>query len=139
MQNLINLLNNLQITLNLSTKDEIYLIIIFILITIIIFQFVLLEKIRRSPKPQKLEIQLEEERKKRQKIQEKFRAIFHQTFEFIGLLDLEGNLLEANATALNIVGVKAETVIGKPFWETPWWSHSSQVQTQFVPLVFVHP
>ena len=54
----------------------------------------------------------------------RYRAIFDQTFQFTGLLDVEGTLLEANRTALDFVGVGAEDVIGKPFWETPWWTHS---------------
>jgi len=58
----------------------------------------------------------------------RYRAIFDQTFQFTGLLDVEGTLLEANRTALNFVGVGAEEVIGKPFWETPWWTHSPPLQ-----------
>ena len=60
----------------------------------------------------------------------KFRAIFNSTFQFIGLLDPDGILLEANQTALDFCGHAAEDVIGKPFWETPWWSMSSRVKDQ---------
>jgi PAS domain S-box-containing protein len=58
----------------------------------------------------------------------RYQAIFDQTFQFTGLLDVEGTLLEANRTALNFVGVGAGDVIGKPFWETPWWTHSPPLQ-----------
>jgi PAS domain S-box-containing protein len=58
----------------------------------------------------------------------RFRAIFDQTFQFIGLLDISGTLLEANQTALAFAGLRSEDVIGKPFWETPWWSHSPPLQ-----------
>ena len=58
----------------------------------------------------------------------RYRAIFDQTFQFIGLLDVNGTLLEANQTALSFAGVRAEDVIGKPFWETPWWTHSPALQ-----------
>src|SRR5688572_21295471 len=58
----------------------------------------------------------------------RYHAIFDQTFQFIGLLDVEGTLLDANRTALNFVGVGAGDVIGKPFWETPWWTHSPPLQ-----------
>ena len=58
----------------------------------------------------------------------RFRAIFDQTFQFIGLLDVEGTLLEANQTALDFAGLRPQDVIGKPFWETPWWSHSPALQ-----------
>jgi len=58
----------------------------------------------------------------------RFRAIFDQTFQFIGLLDVSGTLLEANQTALTFAGARSEDVIGKPFWETPWWTHSPPLQ-----------
>jgi PAS domain S-box-containing protein len=58
----------------------------------------------------------------------RFRAIFDQTFQFIGLLDVDGTLLEANQTALSFAGLRPEAVIGKPFWETPWWTHSPPLQ-----------
>ncbi|MDJ0510561.1 MAG: PAS domain S-box protein, partial [Crocosphaera sp.] len=67
---------------------------------------------------------------KQQELEKSFLKIFNHTFQFIGLLDLEGNLLAANATALNLVGVKEEDVLGKPFWETAWWNHSPQHQSQ---------
>jgi len=60
----------------------------------------------------------------------RFRAIFDQTFQFIGLLALDGTLLEVNRTALRFAGLRAEEVIGKPFWETAWWRHSSALQGQ---------
>jgi PAS domain S-box-containing protein len=58
----------------------------------------------------------------------RFRAIFDQTFQFIGLLDVEGTLREANQTALAFAGLRPQDVIGKPFWETPWWTHSPAQQ-----------
>lgn len=60
----------------------------------------------------------------------RFQAIFDQTFQFIGLLTTEGRLLEANKTALEFAGIAADQVIGRLFWETPWWSHSPELQQQ---------
>ncbi|MES9971064.1 MAG: AAA family ATPase [Candidatus Thiodiazotropha sp.] len=60
--------------------------------------------------------------------EQKFRVIFDHTFQFIGVLDTEGTLLQANRTALQFAGVDIEAVIGKPFWETPWWGHSVELQ-----------
>jgi PAS domain S-box-containing protein len=60
----------------------------------------------------------------------KFRAIFDGTFQFVGLLDTNGILLEGNRTALNAIGVTSEEVIGQLFWETPWWTHSPALQLQ---------
>jgi PAS domain S-box-containing protein len=58
----------------------------------------------------------------------KFRAIFDHTFQFIGLMTPDGILIEANRTALAFAGIKDSDVLGKPFWETPWWTHSTQMQ-----------
>jgi PAS domain S-box-containing protein len=58
----------------------------------------------------------------------KARAIFDLSFGFIGLLSPEGALLDANRTALDFEGIPAEQVIGRPFWECPWWSHDPAVQ-----------
>ncbi|CAN5719206.1 hypothetical protein BH10CYA1_BH10CYA1_57840 [soil metagenome] len=59
----------------------------------------------------------------RQRTQMRFRAIFNQTFGFIGFLDVEGNLLDANESALKLSGVEFADVVHKPFWESPWWTH----------------
>jgi PAS domain-containing protein len=58
----------------------------------------------------------------------RFRAIFDQTFQFIGLMSVDGTLLEANETALAFAGIGQDDVIGKKFWDTPWWTHSPQLQ-----------
>ena len=60
--------------------------------------------------------------------EQKFRAIFDQTFQFIGVLDTNGILKQANRTALQFAGVGEDAVLGKPFWETPWWTHSPDLQ-----------
>ena len=58
----------------------------------------------------------------------RFRAIFDQSFQFIGLLEPNGKMIEANKTALDFVGLTPEDVRGKLFWETPWWSGSLEAQ-----------
>ena len=61
-------------------------------------------------------------------IEQRFRAIFDGAFEFIGLLKPDGTVIEANQTALNYIGAVASEVIGRPFWETPWWNGSAEQQ-----------
>lgn len=56
------------------------------------------------------------------------RAIFEHTFQFIGLLAPDGILLEANPSALRFVGARLEDVVGKAFWETPWWRGYPEAQ-----------
>ena len=56
--------------------------------------------------------------------EKKFRAIFDRAFEFIGLLKPDGTLIEANQTLLDFSGLNIEDIVGKPFWEAPWWQIS---------------
>lgn len=65
---------------------------------------------------------------KKYDLERRYRAILDQTFEFVGLLTPDGTLIEANHAALEIAGVKESDVLGKPFWETPWWTHSTEMQ-----------
>jgi PAS domain S-box-containing protein len=58
----------------------------------------------------------------------KFRAIFDQTFQFAWLLSTEGRIMETNRSALQLIGVHGAEIIGKPFWETPWCTHSTELQ-----------
>ncbi|MBD2169131.1 PAS domain S-box protein [Calothrix membranacea FACHB-236] len=67
---------------------------------------------------------------KLQESEQRFRAIFNSTFQFIGLLTPDGILLEANQTALDFAGLTAEKVINRPFWEARWWQISAQTQAQ---------
>lgn len=49
-------------------------------------------------------------------------------FSFVGLLSVDGTLLEANESALQAGGVRREDVVGLPLWDTYWWSHDPAVQ-----------
>jgi PAS domain S-box-containing protein len=46
----------------------------------------------------------------------------------MGLLTIDGKLIDANRTALQYIGAHESDVIGRLFWETPWWSHSTELQ-----------
>lgn len=50
----------------------------------------------------------------------RFEAIFNNTYTFVGLLEPDGTVLEANETALSFGGLDREEVVGKPLWETAW-------------------
>jgi diguanylate cyclase (GGDEF)-like protein/PAS domain S-box-containing protein len=49
---------------------------------------------------------------------------------FVGLLTPQGILIEVNRSPLEAAGLVAEDVLGKPFVDTHWWSHSVEVQEQ---------
>ncbi|HEY1186145.1 MAG TPA: PAS domain S-box protein [Gemmata sp.] len=63
-----------------------------------------------------------------QRSEERFRAIFDQTLQFIGLMSADGTLLEANRTSLAASGVREGEVLGRKFWDTPWWAHDRPLQ-----------
>ena len=60
--------------------------------------------------------------------EQRFRAIFNSTHQFIGVLDPDGILLDVNQTALDFGGLTQMDVIGRPFWDTYWWRYSTEVQ-----------
>jgi len=57
------------------------------------------------------------ERKERAR---RFEAIFNNTYTFVGLLEPDGTLIEANDTALSFGGLDRDDVVGTPLWETDW-------------------
>ncbi len=58
----------------------------------------------------------------------KLQGIFDVTSIFVGVIDLEGNISEVNETATVGCGYTRDQVIGKKFWECPWWRRSAKVQ-----------
>jgi two-component system, cell cycle sensor histidine kinase and response regulator CckA len=53
--------------------------------------------------------------------QKLFKALFNESLQFCGIIGLDGKLLKANDSSLLAAKVSADDVIGKFFWETPWW------------------
>ena len=51
----------------------------------------------------------------------RFRAIFNNSFQFMGLLSPDGTLLEANETAQAFTGLSREAMVGRPFWQLHSW------------------
>jgi two-component system CheB/CheR fusion protein len=45
---------------------------------------------------------------------------------FVGLMDPDGTLLEANAPALQAGGLTSDEVIGRKLWDTSWWSFNAE-------------
>ncbi len=55
------------------------------------------------------------------KAERELAAIFHNTFQFIGTLSVDGKLTKINQSALDFIEQDEASVIGAPLWETPWW------------------
>jgi PAS domain S-box-containing protein len=73
---------------------------------------------------QELEDRIRQRTAELQASEQKFRAIFNNTFQFTGLMTPDGILLEANQTALDFAGLKPQDVLHKPLWQSHWWSLS---------------
>jgi PAS domain S-box-containing protein len=69
-----------------------------------------------------LELRITERTAQLESNEAQMRAIFETSHQYQGLLNLHGDLLYANRTALAGIRAEASEVIGKPFWETPWFS-----------------
>ena len=73
---------------------------------------------------QELEDRIRQRTAELQASEQKFRAIFNNTFQFTGLMTPDGILLEANQTALDFAGLRPQDVLHKPLWQSHWWSLS---------------
>jgi PAS domain S-box-containing protein len=52
---------------------------------------------------------------------DRLRAMSETTFLYQGFMTPNGTLLDANAASLEGIGSKLDEVVGKPFWDTPWF------------------
>ena len=54
----------------------------------------------------------------------RLRAIFATSYTYQGYMATDGTLLDANATSLAGIDAPLREVIGKPFWQTPWFTNT---------------
>lgn len=64
-----------------------------------------------------------------------FRAVFNQQFQFMVILATDGTVLDANDTCFRTTGVAREQVMGRLFWETPWWDRLPAMQEKWRGIV----
>lgn len=60
----------------------------------------------------------------------RYEAIFNSTFQFCGLLDLDGTLLEANDRVVEFSGQSRDDLIGEPIWDCLWWDVEDEARLQ---------
>ncbi|MFW5845194.1 MAG: PAS domain-containing protein [Planctomycetota bacterium] len=60
----------------------------------------------------------------------RFRGIFDNAFQYIGLLDPSGVLLDANAATLRITGRLRHEVVGRHLADLPLWAHDETQRTR---------
>ena len=52
----------------------------------------------------------------------RLRVIFETSYQYQGMMAPDGTLLDANRTSLDAIEATREEVIGRKFWETPWFT-----------------
>lgn len=58
------------------------------------------------------------------------RAAWDMTYQFIGVLDPQGRLIDANRTSLDSLGMSLDDIRGRFFWDCPWWTHEPDLQNR---------
>ncbi len=69
-----------------------------------------------------LEAQVAARTEELQESQAQLRTIFETSYQFQGLIALDGTMLDANATSLAAIEARLEDVAGAKFWDTPWFT-----------------
>lgn len=63
------------------------------------------------------------------------RQLLDNLFAYVALLDLDGVILEMNKAPLIHANLKREEVIGRFFYDTPWWSYDAHVREQLIQAI----
>ncbi len=58
--------------------------------------------------------------------QELIHTVLNALFVFVGILDLDGTLLDTNDPPLQAAALTIEDVRGRHFWDCYWWSYSEE-------------
>lgn len=67
--------------------------------------------------------------------EQRFRAIFNQTFQIAGFLTPEGVVLAANTAMQEFLGAQESELVHKACWTLPWWRDSPGLQRQVAQAV----
>jgi PAS domain S-box-containing protein len=56
------------------------------------------------------------------------KSVLDNLFAFVGVLSVDGTLVDANRAPLEAAGIKFEDVYQKKFWDCYWWAYDDAVQ-----------
>jgi diguanylate cyclase (GGDEF)-like protein/PAS domain S-box-containing protein len=62
----------------------------------------------------------------------RLKRILDNLFAYVALLDTNGVVQEVNKAPLDRAGYRREDVIGRFFYDAPWWSYDDQVREQLI-------
>lgn len=83
-----------------------------------------------------LSFRITEDRKRTEKElkqnEEKFHAIFDQSFQIVALLDVKGKLLQVNKAFIECTRLEEKELIGKEFADTKCWSHAESERNKLI-------
>lgn len=65
----------------------------------------------------------------------RFRSIFNSTFQFIGFINKEGNILELNHTIQDFSGYELDELAGTKLWDAGWWRLGKEEKQKLVDSV----
>jgi PAS domain S-box-containing protein len=54
------------------------------------------------------------------------RILLDEMYQFVGLLDSDGNVIDMNRPSLDGAGIRLDDIQGKPFWDARWWAVSQE-------------
>ena len=66
---------------------------------------------------------------------ERLNSIYNTSLEYIGILNPVGLLLDCNRASLAFAGNSREDVIGRPYWEGPWFRYTEGMSEQIRAMV----
>lgn len=61
----------------------------------------------------------------------RYQAVFNQQFQFLAILSPDGVVQQINDLPFNVTGVSRDDVLGRRFWETPWWNDLDEMHQQW--------
>ena len=61
--------------------------------------------------------------------------ILDQLFAYVALLDPSGRIIEMNLAPLEQGGHRREDILGRPFYDTPWWSYDPAVRSRLMSAI----
>jgi PAS domain S-box-containing protein len=63
----------------------------------------------------------EEQARAREEREQLLRRVLDSIHSFVGVMDVEGRLVEMNRAPLERAGLERDAVLGRPYSECPWW------------------
>lgn len=95
--------------------------ILFDLAAVISVELARTAGVSTAPVPSKLETATPRE-------QALIHSVINALFVFVGILDCDGTLIDANDPPLQAASLNIDDVRGRPFWDCYWWSSTRPVQ-----------